>query len=253
MREKMKAMNCKRFKKQVPLVLDDYLDTSEQSVLMLHATQCASCQGYLEEMRVLRRNLRQLPRPRVPADFVPRTVAAFDARERQRRLGLWGRLVGVGNWALVHPRTVSAVSSLVITLVSYSVILGHLKPITHFYFPMAAHTEPVTFSHAEFQWLNNQSGPESGYRTVTFPRVETTRQLVASIDQTRKTRFVVLATVHADGKISLVEVLDPPGTREVFEQVQTALQNLSFYPARSDGRPVDTQLVLMVQLVDVSG
>jgi hypothetical protein len=242
-------MKCKTFKKQVSLYLDDQLNSWEQPAFILHLNQCVDCREYLEQMRTLWQSLRRWPRPQAPADFVAHTMAAFDARSQRRQAGLWGRLVQMSNWATLHPRPVSAVASFVITLVLYSVILGHLKPIT--YVPVAAHREPITLSSSEFNWLNNAAGPPSS-SPYTFPRVETMHQLVASIDQTRKGHFVVVTLIHPDGKASLVEVIDPPGSPEVIEQVQVALRNLSFRPAMISGRPVATQLVLMVQRVDVN-
>jgi TonB family protein len=244
-------MNCQRFNKRVSLYLDDQLGHREQTEFLAHLNQCAYCREHLAQMRAIWQEMRRLPRPAVAAGLVQQTLAAFDAHQRTRPMDIGGRFRQLANWAVIHPRTVSAVASIVITLAFYTAILDQLKPLTNL--ALVAHTEPVLLSPSAYHRLNGSSEPLSESPSFTFPRVEAASELVNSLGQTRRGHLVVLALVHTDGRVSLVEVVEPSGSPEVEEQANVALRRMWFRPAMLAGRPVATQLVLMLHSVEVGG
>jgi hypothetical protein len=62
-----------------------------------------------------------------------------------------------------------------------------------------------------------------------------------------------LVEVDPDGRATLVDVLNEPSDPAVIEQLWWSLTNNSFQPARVEGPPVATHIILLVEKMDVGG
>lgn len=241
-------MTCRQFRKRTSSYLDDQLASRHQRAFALHLATCEACQIYLRQVRAVSESLRHWSRPPVPRDLLAETLVAFEAWRQEREASPVGRVV---NWAVLHSRAVSAVASFLITILCYGGILGQLKPIP--YLPPFAQSESIKLSSLQYDRVNGRVGTEPGPGFYTFPRLQMGGQVDPSLAGIHTTSVVVIALVRSDGRASLVEVLEPRSTPQLVEQVQAALGNLKFRPAMTGGRPVPTQLVLMMERVDVRG
>jgi hypothetical protein len=245
-------MRCAQFRKLASSYLDRQLDrqltSRQQHGFSRHIAQCGGCQTYLTQLRHVAEGLSGLPRPAVPPELLSETLDAVDhlRQEPAASSGLW-----LINFAMSHSRPVAAVASFLITIICYGGILGQFKPIP--YLPSFTHTEAIEVTSTQYDWVNGRVSVESSPVSYTFPRVQEASAVNNSLVKMGTTPIVFVALVHSDGHASLVEVLAPPSTPQLIEQVQYALQSLKFQPATTGGRAVPTQLVLMVERVDIRG
>ena len=152
------------------------------------------------------------------------------------------------NLTYARPRSFATVASLFITVSMYFLILSNLKPVPNWTVP--GHPEPITLSSGEFSVLNQlQLGRDSGL--YTLPRVLKTTGLEQSLRDAPDRAIVVVTLIHPDGRASMLEILTPRNRPDVAEQVTDAVRDISFRPAMASGRPVATQLVLMLEKIEV--
>lgn len=244
----MKVMTCAKFRQQVSLYVDRQMAPPEQRLVDQHLSQCQACRFHLAQLRAVSRSLGQLTPPTVPPDLLAKTLAAFDGLQQGPEAKV---LMLVKEWAYVHSRAVAAVASFLITIVCYGGILGQLKPIP--YLPVFTRPASINLSAAQYYQVNGQVGSPGGAESYTFPRVQRSGQVAGSLAQISPKSVVIVALIDSDGRAWLVEVLHPVGNPQLAQQVQSALQSLRFRPAMSSGRPVPTQLVMLMEQVEIRG
>lgn len=240
-------MQCVHYKKLASAYYDHQLSPAMQRALKQHTSRCRACREYLAQIQAVASSLARLSSPDVPADLVERTIVAFKELRYEPKPTLWRSLV---NFAFLHSRLVSTVCSFFITIVCSWAILGQFKPIPIHLISTASF---VQLPQAQFDQVNgrDESLPRAG--SYAFPRVQRGSQIDVPSGGLPASSFVVLAYIGSDGRASLIKVLDPPSTPQLAARVQGALNNLRFRPALADGRPVPTQLVLVVEQIDVRG
>lgn len=241
-------MNCRRCRKLASAYLDRQLAPPEHRDVLQHLSRCPSCRAYLGELEHISRRLGALPSVTPPATLAADTVAAF-VRLRQRPS--MGILTALANWAMSHARPVSAVASFLITAVCYGAILGQMKPIPSI--PLSVRAPTITVSASQYRWINGLSSSSLDASSYTFPRIRRAPSSDASLAEVKTTPIVVIAMIHADGRASLVQLVEPAGTPQLMEHVRTALSALQFRPAMAGGHPVPTRLILLVDRMDVRG
>ncbi|MCS6804106.1 MAG: zf-HC2 domain-containing protein [Acidobacteriota bacterium] len=240
-------MQCVQYKKLASAYHDRQLDPAMQRTLKQHMSHCRACREYLAQLQAVADRLARLSAPSLPTDFVERTVVAFKELRYEPKPTLWRSLV---NFAFIHSRLVSTVCSFLITILCSGAILGQFKPIP---LNVVSTAGFVQLTQAQFDQVNGRddSLPRAG--SYAFPRVQRGSQIDLASVGLPAASIVVLAYVRSDGRASLIEVLDPPSSPQLVARVQGALSNLRFRPALADGRPVPTQLVLVVEQIDVRG
>jgi hypothetical protein len=240
-------MQCVQYKKLASAYCDHQLDATLHRAFTLHMSQCQPCRDYLAQIHAVSVELARLSPPSVPSDFLEQTVTAFKDLRYEPKPSLSRSLV---NFAFMHSRLVSTTCSFFITILCYSAILGQFKPIPISVFSTASF---VQLSQAQFDQVNGRDDSLPRAVSYSFPRVQRGSQVDTSLTGLPSSSIVVLAYVRSDGRASLIEVLDPPSNPQLVAHVQGALNNLRFRPALADGRPVPTQLVLVMERMDVRG
>jgi hypothetical protein len=240
-------MKCKALKKAASLHIDARLHPVKARQVEDHLIGCAECSNFVRDLRLISRGLGQLPMPAVPPRLLGETLEAFDWATNRRRRGFADLLRQLMKIAFSHPQAVSSVASLVITASLFTAILAHFKPIPEMEF--VYHRKPITFSTVQFNLLN-QGAQVPGAGVYTLPRVQESNGLDAFLDVTKSRQLVLITEVQTDGRASVVDVLGSP-TTAIVDTFRSSFQGLRFHPATSSGRPVATQLVLLVQKLDV--
>lgn len=241
-------MTCTEFKKWASPYVDHQLAPPKQRLVAQHLAQCAACQLYLTQLRAVSGSLSRLTPPAPPPELLSRTMTAFDGLRQDRETSAMMRAM---SWAYLHSRAISAVASFLITITCYGGILEQLKSIP--YLPTFTRSGSINLSASQYDRVNGQNESEFGAASYTFPRVRRSGHSESPLAQMGTKSVVVIVMIHSDGRASLVEVLAPAGSPHLVQQVQSALRNLRFRPATTGGRPVPTQLVLLVERVDVQG
>lgn len=241
-------MNCRKCQKLASAYLDRQLTPPEHRDVLQHLSRCASCRAYLGDLDEVSRRLGMLPPVMPPATLAAETVAAVTRLQQRTQTGIWTTLA---NWVMSHARPVSAVASFLITAACYGAILGQMKPIPSI--PVSVRAPMITVSASQYQWINGLSSSSLEAPSYTFPRIRKAQSSGVSLAEMKTTPIVVVAMIHADGRASLIQLVEPAGTPQLMELVRTALGALQFRPAMAGGHPVPTRLILMVDRMDVRG
>lgn len=241
-------MNCTTVKKESSAYIDGQLQLAKSRRLEAHLTTCARCADHIKELRFISQGLGQLPPPRVPARLLSDTLEAFDTLNRRRNI-FGDAIRRLTKIAFFHPRAVSSVASLVITTSLFVAVLSNFKPLPEMEFEY--HREPITLSTVQFNLLNQGALPAPGAGVYTIPRVQHSSGLDAFLDVTKSSQVVLITQVQSDGRASVVDVVGSSARSSISDAFRESFQGLRFHPATSSGRPVATQLVLLIQKLDV--
>jgi hypothetical protein len=82
-------MNCHDARERLSDFLDDALDAPERAEIRVHLEGCPDCRREAEQLRATVSLLSRVERPRAPADFVDRVMAAAHSVPWYRKLGRW--------------------------------------------------------------------------------------------------------------------------------------------------------------------
>ena len=82
-------MTCAEAREGFSALIDDVLTPPQRAALDVHLRTCAECPRELERFRTTVTLLREVERPRAPAGFVDRVLAAARPEPWPRRLGRW--------------------------------------------------------------------------------------------------------------------------------------------------------------------
>jgi Putative zinc-finger len=82
-------MTCADARDTLSALVDDALAPAERAAVEAHLSTCADCRRELERLRATVALLQGMERPRAPAGFVDRVVAAARPEPWPRRLGRW--------------------------------------------------------------------------------------------------------------------------------------------------------------------
>ncbi len=242
-------MTCRAVRRNASAYIDGRVAHACARELRAHLQECAACSRYVEDLRSLARALRELPRPVPPAQLRYEILDAFDALSAGRprwRAHLISRLARL---AVAHPQAVSLVASMAITSSLMLAILAHFTPLP--VIPVVSQQPKITLTSQEYRLLNQGMAPPPIAGIYTLPRLRQSSNLDALFAAAQSDEFALITVVHPDGRASIVDVLAPPADSQVLEQANESLRGLRFQPAMNSGRPVSTQLVMLVQRLDV--
>lgn len=244
-------MNCSAARLAISQSLDFPLDADLQSALERHLRSCAACAAGMADLRTITSALRTLERPAFPASLRTAVLADLQAASSMDRSRA-GEAFAARTRTLVttHARTVANLASFVITATFYLLLLGYLKPVPVWTVP--GRVEPISLHRTELSVLDPPAYA-AGDSRVTFPRIVSASGLEESLRKAAPQTVVLVTLVHPDGRASVVEVLSPRDRPDLVERLSAAIQDISFRPATTLGRPVTTQLILRVERVDVRG
>ena len=244
-------MRCRKAQVLLSHYLDDVLDLFDTASVDQHLASCSACSDYLGSLYLLSSQMQSLERPSFPQALVSEVLGEGSHREALgssfRANSAIRRLL---DYSYSRPGACATIASFFITVSMYLLLLGYLKPVPNWNMP--GHPEPIAITSRQFSELNERQ-PTADSGRYTFPRVVSTTGLERSLRNAPDRAIVLVTLVHVDGRASILEVLTPRNRPDVAEQVAGALQDISFRPATIAGRPVATQLVLMLEKIDVRG
>ncbi|MBI4468881.1 MAG: zf-HC2 domain-containing protein [Acidobacteria bacterium] len=244
-------MRCDKAQVLISEWQDEMLESELRSALETHLRVCSECHDHARSLRDLSSRLGALPAPDYPEALSSRIVAEAVSRgllpghSRSRASRRW-----TGEVWYRRERAIALAASFLITTTAYLLLLGYLKPVPTWTVPGRA--EPIAISPRQFAELNAQPQFTHGDR-YTLPRVMSTSGLEESLSGAPAQAIFLVTLVQTDGRASVVEMVSPRGRPDVAAQLTVAVQDISFRPATTSGRPVATQLVLMVEKIDVQG
>lgn len=242
-------MKCQTIRRDASAHIDGMLEGTRAQVLRAHLRECAECAQYVENLRSLVLTLKELPRPAVPARLTQDILEAVDALPMGRPRWLARLIPHLVRLVVAHPQVVSLMASVVITSSLMLAILANFTPLP--VIPVASHRPQITLTPVEYRLLNQGRVPSSATGVYTLPRLRQGGNLDALFAATQSDEFALITVVHPDGRASVVDVLTPPASSRILAQANESLQELRFQPAMNSGRPVSTQLVMLVQRLDV--
>lgn len=243
-------MKCQTIRRDVSAYIDGMLEGTRAQILRAHLRECSECAHYVENLRSLASTLRELPRPAVPPRLTQDILEAFDALPRGRSRWRDRLIPHLVRLAVAHPQVVSLVASVAITSSLMLAILANFTPLPMI--PVVSHKQQITLTPVEYRLLNQGMAPPSATGVYTLPRLRQSGNLDALFAATQSDEFALITVVHPDGRASVVDVLAPPASPRLLAQANESLQGLRFQPAMNSGRPVSTQLVMLVQRLDVA-
>ena len=246
-------MKCSNIRPLTSAYIDEVLDDPERSLVETHLAACPDCAEYLRSMDAARLQMRSLSMPEFPAALASRILWEQKWLNSSPPLSRISGIAIMRRFLDVHPYrpgAIASVASFFITCTMYAFLLGHLKPIPNWTVP--GRFEQFALTSKQFSDLNERS-TESRRGGYTLPRVVSTARLEESLRDAPDSAIVLVTLINVDGRASVVEILTPRNRPDVAAQVSGALRDISFKPATTAGRPVATQLVLMLEKIDVRG
>jgi hypothetical protein len=205
--------------------LDEYVDgecsrDTFRSV-QYHLSHCASCATELDRCRMLKADLRDLPRQQVPARLALR-LRVMASQELHRNF--LGRLAVRLDNAL-KPHLLPATAGLCTAIICFGLIMG-------------SQVVPVTDT------------PDVPVALATPPRV----RVLAPIDlNTGDGPVVVVTRIDADGRVIDYKLLSGPSSPELMHRLDRMMYFSLFKPATLFGRPTNGRVVLSFRQITVRG
>ncbi len=256
-------MRCKDIQLMTSAYLDNELTAPETTAYGMHIAPCKTCRQHLEETKQASLFLKEARTPEAPRELRGYVMTAI-VRRVQHDISLRQRAV---EWLLrLNPRPFSFATGSVATAILFVVLLAGLKPIP---VPRGASrlddvtalmtVPPIISSDAEFNRYNDLpegtklEGSEDYYE---LPRLNVGSMVSFSniaYQRPGNEDMSALVEVDPDGRARLVDVINEPNDPAVIEQLWWSLTTNTFQPARVEGQPVTTHIVLLVEKMDVGG
>jgi len=254
-------MECKKYESLASEYLDRRLDEKEAHLYRSHLSACAGCRAHLSETQAVSLALKRSGEPEMP-----RELHSYIMSEVKRRAAREISLdQSVFEWLLrLNPRPLSYATGVVVSVILFSFMLSAVKPIPVIGSTSAATRQAeaipvVTSSEEEYNAYNEIPLDESfddNEHSYELPRVLDDSSLVSfsHASYQRSGSIALLVYVSADGRGDLVRVLgDNPPPPQLVEQLWWSVSDQTFQPAMVEGRPVPTRIVVLVEMMNVTG
>lgn len=254
-------MRCEEILPNLPLYLDNILDTDEREAIESHLPACPLCRNELADYRELRVALSRLGNPSVPEDLKNELVAISTTRELPQvtfgpvldTRSLSERII---HWTL--PFGAGALGSAAFAMLFLSFML--VRPGIGL---LDQNSDDVASVRPTPLTLAQNSGSDDYLRVVipdSSPKVNPASALVAltrSIVRGKMSdeEVVVVADVFGNGIANIAEVVDPPDNEEAMQELrkafETSPENAPFLPTELSKDSDAVRVVLKIQRVDV--
>lgn len=258
-------MLCEETRPSLSAYVDDHLTLPVRAAVDEHLVHCPVCRDELVALRTLSRSLRNLSRPKIPADLAAaiNNAVAIEAATKQTepslltKMALWleprlmpysvgsfaSVVLFIGMFAGLRPHFVAlqeAAASQRATVVNVGSFAGYdlNQPVT-----------PEIFSakRAPFAEQSPTLNPDGALAALTSAYANPHPSQSEDADD-----MIVVADVFSNGAASLAGVVQAPRDRRMLDEFATALRrNAAFVPASMDRRPDTMRVVFTVQKVDV--
>lgn len=249
-------MLCDETGQSLSLYLDNILSLPARVAMDAHLVECPLCRAHLAELRLISRNLRELPPPTPPLGLAYAISGSLmieaAARQQEPDASLPARIT---RWLQprLMPYTVGSFASVILFISMFAALRPHIIALRE----AAAHTthhsiQPVTpedyaASRAPFAEQSPSLDPSGALAALTRSYTNPQNEMSEDADD-----MIVVTYVFSNGSASLASVVHPPRDRRMLDEFQSALrQNAAFVPASFDRRPETMRVVFAVQKVDV--
>lgn len=262
-------MNCENLQFNLSIYLDDVLTDGERLELEDHLARCALCRQSLADLQSLRRDLRMMPRPALPAGLLDsvrsrvadelisaQTKIPFSERLRQwQRVYLLPYSIGTAAsfifgfillWALMSATNNTQENFAVYEKPEKStILLANLDP---------KKTGEFDLNPADFARERLLVSGESPSVNPQGALIALTKSFVRG--EMKDDEVVVVADVFGDGLARIAEVVEPSKDRRAVRELEKALKTNPdfappFVPAEMDHRSGTVRVVLKFQTVNV--
>lgn len=256
-------MLCEETKQLLSLYIDDCVSLPARVAIDQHLDRCPVCRSEAVHLRALTRNLRQLPRPSVPANLavnITEALAIESAAQRQApelaarvRRFLEPRLM---------PYTVGSFASVLLFFMMFSALRPHfialreasarpsvivIKPMPGYDLNQPVNAAAFAASRAPFAEESPSLNPRGALAALTRSYNHPHADPSEDGDD-----MIVVANVFSNGAASLAGVVQAPKDKRMLADFESALrQDAAFVPASLDKRPSTMRVVFAVQKVDV--
>jgi hypothetical protein len=254
-------MRCKDNQLMASAYLDKELTANETGEYTAHTASCFTCRRYVEEIKQASLFLKAARTPETPRELRGYVMTAI-VRRVHHDISLRQRLI---EWMLrLNPRPFSLATGSVATAILFVVLLAGLKPIpvprgeSRLDDVTALMTvPPIISSDAEFNRYNDLPlGTKLEGSEYELPRLNVGSMVSFSHIAWQKKGnedMSALVEVDPDGHAKLVDVINEPSDPAVIEQLWWSLTTNAFQPAKVEGQPVTTHIVLLMEKMDVGG
>ncbi|MEW6128947.1 MAG: zf-HC2 domain-containing protein [Acidobacteriota bacterium] len=270
------VMICNDFQLMASAYLDEELTAPETEHFHAHTAFCSACREHLEEIKQTSLLLKQTPTPEVPRELRGYVMNAIVGRVNHD-ISFFQRLT---EWLLkMNPRPFSIATGSVVTVILFAFLMTGFKPIPVPHEQLeeldqtASFIYPIVGSAKEYFSYNNlQQDKDLTDASALFaippppppvfgldyelPRLNTDPMVSFSHIAYQKPGnedMSALVEVDPNGRARLVNVFNEPKDPAVIEQLWWSLTNNSFKPAKVEGQPVTTHIVLLFEKMDVRG
>jgi hypothetical protein len=256
-------MRCETFELIASAYVDQELAAHEVQESRAHLAICPLCRKYLKELEETSLFFKASPMPEVPRELHGYVMTAIERRV-SGDLSLGQR---IGEWMeKMNPRPFSYATGVVVSVLLFAVTLAGFKPI-----PVSdedrrlsstavllAPPPAIVSSGAEFNVYNNLPANIASLNDETYEMPQMNNVSMVSFSHLAFQRpgdesMRVLVKVETDGRAEVVHVLDDPKDPMVVEQFWWNLSNPTFKPATMNGQPVATQMIMLIEKMDVGG
>jgi len=257
-------MKCPELQFDLALFSDDVLSEDEQNPVREHLATCPLCRQKLDDIRLLRNDLRGLVRPEIPVTLLSSLRASVrEALAASRPAPVFVQLNRTRRWSetWLMPSAIGGVATVLLGFGLFSVILSReIKPETasrpspsntSIYLASIDGQTPLTPS--VYARSRMGAGVESPSINPQGALIALTKSLVRG--ETHDDEVTVVADVFGDGLARIAEVVEPSHNEHAVEQLQKALESdpslAPFVPANLDQRADPIRVVLKIQNVNV--
>lgn len=262
-------MKCSDIHSKVSLYTDDFLNMGARSAFEDHLTVCPLCRERVDEIQVLKANLRQFARPEIPSSVSNRIRLAVRNDIRS------GRSMGftsvTNEWIQMRlmPLGVGIMASFVIGLSFLTMLFSGSRAISEYavksnvpdtHIMLAANRNPFSadgsenITPADYARTRMSVAGESPSINPQGALIELSRSLVRS--GMKNGEVVVVADVFSNGLAQIAEVVEPPRNVSAVVDLEKAFDadvaNAPFVPASLDSRSDSVRVVLKFQSVEVN-
>ncbi len=264
-------MKCNELQFNLPLYAEDELEVSESSILAEHLLHCPVCRVKLSEFQNLRKGLRAMSKPQIPADLLSAVRGSVAAQLTATQPQSWFNLSEEWrDWLMLRlmPYSVGTVVSLFL-VVAFFISLASTRESTDKVIETArvnsnravilTNLQPTT-SDNEFSITKEDYAalriPVSGESPSLNPKgafLTFTKALVRGKMKNDEVTFV--ADVFGNGLAQIAEVVEAPPNQKSLRDLSNALENdpdyAPFVSADLDNRSDVIRVVFKIQRVEV--
>ncbi|MBI3650974.1 MAG: hypothetical protein HY231_07970 [Acidobacteria bacterium] len=252
-------MRCETFETMASAYLDEELNAHELQASRSHLAICPLCRNYLQELQNTSACFKEIPRPEAPRELHSYVMVAIERRVKGE-ISLRQRAI---EWMMkLNPRPFSFATGAVVSVILFAATLSGFRPLpvdtSKLTTPPLTSVPQVPSSLVEYNLYNNLPATKASSSNEEYELPQMNSSSMVSFSNLAYQKpgdegMAALVQIGVDGRARIVDVLDDPKDPMVVEQFWFALMNPTFKPATINGEPVATQIVMLVEKMDVGG